>query len=353
MLTLRDVAAKAGVSPSTVSLVLNGLDEGRIRPALSAHVREVADALGYFPDLLARGLRTRKTHTIGLLSDQVASVPFANSMLRGAQRVAQDEGFLLLLIDTDGDPAQEQAAARSLVQRNVDALIYASAWHRAVDLPAVPDRIPLIVLDGLPAAPDTNVDWVVPDERGGAETAVRHLIAAGHSRIGYCGVDEDIPAAHERFQGYLDALSTADLPFDPRLVVNASNSTTAAARPVAAELLSSADRPTAVFCFGDQLAFGFYQAAQRLGLHIPSDLSIVGFDNQHYVADALDPGLTTVQLPHRAMGEWAARRAIDLMDGDTGPRSRHRQECVLVQRDSVGAPSRSRPASEGMRATGR
>ena len=339
MLTLRDVAAKAGVSASTVSLVLNGLDEGRIRPALSAHVRQVADELGYVPDLMARGLRTRRTHTIGLLSDQVASAPFASSMLGGAERVAQSESFLLLLIDTDGDAGQERVAVRSLVQRNVDALVYAAAWHRAVDLPVVPDRIPLIVLDGLPSDPGSRADWVVPDERGGAEGAVRHLIDAGHRRIAYCGVVEDVPAAHQRFQGYLDALHAAGLPFDERLVVAASDSTTAAARPVAAELLGRTDRPTAVFCFGDQLAFGFYQVAQRLGIGIPDALSVVGFDNQHYVADALDPGLTTVQLPHRAMGEWAARRAIERIDGDTADPTHHRQTCELVERGSVGPPA--------------
>ena len=347
MLTLRDVATKAGVSASTVSLVLNGLDEGRIRPALSAHVRQVADELGYVPDLMARGLRTRRTHTIGLLSDQVASAPFASSMLGGAERVAQSEGFLLLLIDTDGDASRERGAVRSLVQRNVDALVYAAAWHRPVDLPVVPDRIPLIVVDGLPADTGSRADWVVPDERGGAEAAVRHLVEAGHVRIAYCGVRDDVAAAHQRFQGYLDALHAAGLPFDERLVVTADGSTTAAARPVAEELLSRSEPPTAVFCFGDQLAFGFYQVAQRLGVTIPDALSVVGFDNQHYVSDALDPGLTTVQLPHRAMGEWAARRAIERIDGDHADPVQHRQACLLVERGSVRPPAIASVRSRG------
>jgi len=341
MLTLKDVAEKAGVSVSTVSLVLNGRDAGRIRPELSERVREIADALGYVPDLMARGLKTRRTHTIGLLSDQVASIPFAGQMLGGAQAVANHEGYLLLMIDTDGDRDLEKDAVTSLVQRNVEALIYASAYHREVDLPAVPDRIPLIVLDGLPVDPASRADWVVPDERGGAYAAVTALIEAGHRRIGFCNYHEDIPASRQRLEGYRDALESAGIAFDSTLVVEIEQSTTEAAREPARRLLFRSDRPSGVFCFGDQVAFGFYQVAEKLGLRVPDDLSVVGFDNQQYVADALHPGLTTVQLPHRAMGEWAVRTALERIRtprSERGAPRTHRMICELVVRDSVAPP---------------
>ncbi|WP_082499067.1 MULTISPECIES: LacI family DNA-binding transcriptional regulator [unclassified Rathayibacter] len=347
MLTLRDVAEQAGVSVSTVSLVLNGRDKGRVRPEVGARVRDLAERLGYLPDLQARGFRTRRTHTIGLLSDQVASVPFSGEMLGGAQHVAGEEGYLLLLIDTDGDRRLERDAVDSLVQRNVDGLIYASAYHRLVDLPVVPPRIPLAVLDGRPSDDAVRADSVVPDERGGARDAVSALVRAGHRRIAFCTVSDDIPATRERRAGYEDALRAGGIDIDDALTGVASDSTTEAARPVAWSLLDAADPPTAVFCFGDQLAFGFYQVAAHLGLSIPEDLSIVGFDNQHYVADALDPGLTTVQLPHRAMGERIAGAVIDRLRtprAEWGPHGTELIPCRLVERQSVAPPRSSRSA---------
>src|ERR1700709_1905861 len=117
MLTMKDVAEKAGVSISTVSLVLSGRDEGRVRPERGAMIRQIAEELGYLPDLMARGLKTRRSHTIGFLSDHVASFPFAGQMLAGAQQVAYEAGYLLLLIDTAGNAEMEPEAVRSFVQR--------------------------------------------------------------------------------------------------------------------------------------------------------------------------------------------------------------------------------------------
>lgn len=340
MVTLRDIATHVGVSISTVSLVLNDRDAGRVNTALAGRIRDAAGLMGYVPNQLARSLKTRQTHTIGLVSDRVATVPFAGHMLAGAQRTAWEHGYLLLLIDTGGNEELQGPAATSLLQRNIEALVFATTYHRLVDLPPVPDSLPVVVLDGRPSDPARTADFVVPDEVGGARAAVDHLIAAGHRRIGFCTVPSYPIAAELRRRGYEDALAAAGIALDPGLVVEASDPSTAAALGPARRLLDREDRPTAVFCFGDQIAMGVYQVAQELGLTIPDDLSVIGFDNQEFVADAIHPGLTTIQLPHDAMGAWAARRALlRITDGHRDdPPEGHLMPCPLVERDSVTRP---------------
>lgn len=341
MLTLKDVARHVGVSISTVSLVLNDRSDGRVKPEVAERIRATAAELGYVPNLLARGLKTRQTHTIGLVSDRVATVPFAGPMLAGAQQAAWEEGYLLLLIDTAGNNDLVSPAVKSLLQRNIEALIFAATFDREVEFPLVPESVPVVVLDGTPADPASTADSVVPDERGGARTAVERLIASGHTRIGFCNVDGEYRVASElRLAGYREALDAAGVEFDESLIVRADGPSTADALGPARELLSRTDRPSGVFCFGDQIAMGFYQAATLLGLSVPVDVSIIGFDNQQFVADSLMPGLTTIQLPHREMGVWAVERALARMNGrlsDPAP-ARHLMPCPLVERSSVAAP---------------
>ncbi|WP_019818780.1 LacI family DNA-binding transcriptional regulator [Saccharomonospora saliphila] len=337
--TLREVAARARVSVSTVSLVLNDRDGGRVKPALSRRVRAAAEELGYAPNLLARGLRTSRTQTIGLISDRVASTPFAGRMLAGAQNAAWETGRLLLLVDSGGDVEMEQEAVGALVQRNVDALIYASMYHREVELPAVPAALPLVVLDARPAEDGPDVSWVVPDEEGGARAAVSALLDAGHTRIGYCTDTADVPAVHARLRSYRETLAERGVRPEPGLVSEVDGSDAEEGRRSAARLLSSPEPPTALFCYNDRMAMGAYRAAREFGLRIPEDLSVVGFDDQEHVADGLAPGLTTVALPHYEMGEWAARRVLEHLSGEAGVVTRHqRMPCPLVPRESVASP---------------
>ncbi|MBP2412001.1 LacI family transcriptional regulator [Arthrobacter stackebrandtii] len=342
LVTLKDIAIEVGVSISAVSLVLNGRGEGRVNAKVAARIQTVADDLGYVPNLLARGLKTKHSLTIGLLADGVASTSFAGSMVTGAQTAAAEFGYLLMLIDTVGMTGLETPAVKALLQRNIEGLIVAPDYHSHVKLPRVPRSMPIVVLDGRPAQGEADADWVVPDEVGGAATATRRLLQAGHRRIAMCNLDDErYIASSLRRQGYEEAIRDAGLVPDPSLHVTCAELSAEAARAMALELLQRADRPTAVFCFSDRLAFGVYQAAAQIGLSIPEDLSIVGFDNHPFVAESLLPGLTTIQLPHYAMGDWAARCLIR--------RSQHSQEsiqpvsylaaCPLVERGSVAPPA--------------
>ncbi|MGN8050360.1 LacI family DNA-binding transcriptional regulator [Curtobacterium sp. 22159] len=347
MLTMKDIAAQAGVSVSSVSLVLNDRDTGRVNPESARRIRELAETFGYVPNHLARSLKSKQTQTIGLVSDRVATVPFSSAMLAGAQEAAWRSGYVLMLVDTGGNEEMQTTAVQSLLQRNVDGLIVAATYHRTVEPPKVPSTTPVVLLDGRPEGadgdPGTTADFVVPDEERGAYDAVRHLIDAGHRRIGFCTVAAYPIADALRTRGYRRALAEAGLAADPALMVTAVDAATACAIDPARALLDrpGTERPTAVFCFGDQIAMGFYQVARSLGLRVPTDLSIVGFDNQEFVAEALDPGLTTVQLPHRAMGEWAVDRVLQRIDGRTAPRAEpigHRMHCPIVVRSSVAPP---------------
>ncbi|GAA1817608.1 LacI family DNA-binding transcriptional regulator [Agromyces neolithicus] len=339
MLTLKDLAAAVGVSPSAVSLVLNDRYAGRVNEKTAQRIKQAATDMGYVPNLLARGLRTRRTQTLGLISHGVASVPFASRMLEGVQVAAWEAGYLAMLIDTTNRAEIAELSSKSLLQRDVEALIVAAWYHRVVETPAVPLSMPLVVLDGI-APEGVQADGVVPDEVGGALAAVRHLIDAGHRRIAFCNVaDQRFIARTLRQRGYEAALNEAGIEIDPSLIVAAPEPSTVAAVPVMRALLDRSDRPTAVFCFSDQSAFAAYQVAASLGLEVPDDLSIVGFDDQQFIADALVPGLTTVRLPHYEMGVWAARRAIDRLQGKVdGPRDLYLTPCPLVIRGSVSPP---------------
>ncbi|WP_137772085.1 MULTISPECIES: LacI family DNA-binding transcriptional regulator [unclassified Microbacterium] len=340
MITLKDLAAAVGVSASAVSLVLNDRHQGRVNSETANRIRTAAAEMGYIPNVLARGLRTKRTHTIGLLSDGVASVPFAGRMLEGVQSRAWDSGYLAMIIETISRPELVTQSSRSLLQRDIDGMILAADYHRVVELPPIPPTLPVVILNGSPAR-GVMADSAVPDEEGGARSAVRRLLAAGHRRIAFCNVGGDrFVASQLRQRGFLEAHAENGIAADPTLIVELPDPSTTHALGHLRELLSTTARPTALFCFSDQIAFAAYQICAELGLHVPEDLSIIGFDDQEFIADALQPGLTTVQLPHRAMGVWAAERVIDRIHGDAdGPPKSVRIACPLIERDSVGPPA--------------
>ncbi|MDP3985093.1 MAG: LacI family DNA-binding transcriptional regulator [Acidimicrobiia bacterium] len=333
---LRDVAAGAGVSTTTASLVLNGKTDGF--PASTVEkVRDSATQLNYRPNAVARSLRRQRTHTVGVISDAIATTPFAGASIRGAQEVAWAAGHVLLLIDTDGDATFERIAVGALLERQVEGLICARMKHEVVDVPAELSEVPTVLLNARGRTQEYSS--VAPDEVGGASTAVSRLIAAGHKRIGFIQSSYSIPAAEERLIGYRRALDQGGVEFDPTLVV--PDPSEGASPDAVIHLLERSAPPTALFCFNDMTAVGAYNAASRLGLSIPEELSIIGFDNQEALARRLDPALTTIQLPHYEMGRWAMEHLERLIQGDHADPIQHRMDCPLVERDSVALRGRS------------
>jgi LacI family transcriptional regulator len=341
---LKDVAAAAGVSITTVSHILNEVEGKRINPETRRRVTETAARLGYAPNDLARGLRLQRSNTIGFVSDHIATTPFAGRIILGAQEAAAKKGLLLLVLNTGGDRDLETSEIDLLLQRQVDGVLYAAMSHRILPVPDNLRGVPTVLLDARPE--DLSVPSVVPDEVRGGYTAVRELIEHGHRRIAFATNTEDIPATHGRLEGYRQALTEAGIPFDPALVT-AEFCDTAGGYAASLGLLGvpAERRPTALFCFNDRMAMGAYRAAAELGLAIPRDLSVIGFDNQELICDGLVPTLTTIELPHYEMGARAVALLLSQTDKAAKPRPRTQQidpellPCPLVRRDSVAPPS--------------
>ena len=332
---MSDVAQAAGVSTTTVSLVLNDKAGSSIPDVTKERVFEASRALGYRANAVARNLRRQSSETIGLISDTIASTPYAGLMVHGADQIAAAAGMTLMIVNTERDPDVEARAIDSLLARRVDGLIYATMWHQVGEPPHELDEIPSVLLDNRSSDPGDS--WVVPDEELGGYTATCHLIEHGHRRIGYIHEENVYPAQPERFGGYRRALEEHGLEYDARLVAVDKNDpfggTAAAAR-----LLELPEPPSAIQCYTDRMAMGAYRAIRHAGLSIPNDISVIGFDNQDQIAPWLDPPLTTMQLPHEAMGRWAVEHLLRVLSGEAeGPRQQ-RLECPLVVRDSVAPP---------------
>ena len=333
--TMHQVAAAAGVSQATVSLVLNKTGGSRVAESTRRRVLQAVEELGYRPNAAAKTLRDGTAGLIGFVGDVVASSPFAGRIVEGAQARAWDDGMLLLTVNTGGDPRIEAAAIESLLSHRVAGIVYASMYHRRLQVPDVLDDVPTVVLNSEDASGRARA--VVPDEHAGGRQATELLLDAGHRRIAMINiatVASGLPAAVERHQGYRDALQDAGFPIDPSLVREGDGNPQAGYDHTIA-LMSLAAPPTAIFCANDRTAWGAYQALESLGLRVPSDVSIVGFDNQETLAPFLRPGLTTLELPFVAMG----RRAVDILLDDAvqadGP---EHIGCPILTRGSVAAP---------------
>ncbi|MFG6198729.1 LacI family DNA-binding transcriptional regulator [Nonomuraea sp. JJY05] len=345
---IKDVAAAAGVSVTTVSHILNQVEGKRINPDTRQRVLQVAEELGYAPNGLARGLRLQRSHTIGFVSDEIATTPHAGRIILGAQEAAAAKGMLLLLVNTGGDADLERRSIEMLLQRQVDGVLYAAMYHRIVRLPESLRSTPSVLLDA--RSDDPTIPFVVPDEVQGGYTAVRELTGHGHRRIGMAVETADIPALHGRLEGYRKALDEVGVPYDPSLVAaepaiphGTVAGDVAAGYRAARRLLTADQRPTALFCFNDRMALGAYHAAADLGLSIPDDLSVIGFDNQDLVCEGMRPALSTVQLPHYEMGARAVTQLLALTatpGSPPGPVIQEMLPCPLVARASVTSPPR-------------
>lgn len=330
--TMWQVAERAGVSQATVSLVLNNVGGSRVNDATRERVMNAVVELGYRTNAFAKSLRSGESGMIGFISDEVASSPFAGRLLKGAQLRAWESGNVILSVDTFNDPNLEAAAIDMMLSYRVKGVVYASMYHRAVDVPAELQAIPTVVVNAQDRA--GGVPSVFPDEEGGGYAATRHLIDAGHTRIAMINIqppESDLPAGIGRLAGYRRALATAGIADDPRLI-RSGTGVVEDGFSFTLDLLAEEDPPTAIFCGNDRTAWGAYRALESRGMRVGEDCSIVGFDNHDMLAPFLDPGLTTVELPYEQM----ARQALDILLSDAPDNPPHTSvECSLILRGSV------------------
>ena len=333
--SMQDVATLAGVSRTTASFVINNVEDAGIPQDTRLRVWDAVKQLGYRPNAIAQGLRSAKTHTIGFISDEVATSPFAGEIIHGAQDRAWEGEKLLLLINTGGNRTMKQLAAETLLQRQVEGVIYATMYHREVHPPESIRQVPTVLLDCFVA--DGTLPSIVPDEVSGGSRATSLLLERGHRRIGFINDSNPVPASVGRLEGYKQALAAHNVPFDESLVF-AGESIARGGYECAMQLMKLPDRPTALFCFNDRMAMGAYDALRNLGLSIPGDVAVVGFDNQEVIAASLYPALTTMELPHYQMGRWAVDELLRLLaqgEPDSETPVRYKIDCPLISRDSV------------------
>ena len=333
MATIKDVAREAGVSFKTVSRVLN--NDTAVRETTRAKVLAAVQALDYRPNIMARSLRSQRTHTIGFITDQIATTPHAGQILQGAQDLAWQHNILLLTVNTNGDQTMKETAVSTLLDRQVEGIIYATMYHREAYPPEIIHQIPSVLLDCFIA--DCSLPSIVPDEVAGGHHATAHLLKKGHKRIGFINNADPIPATFGRLKGYKQALSANNIPVDESLIYVGESGSFGGYDGTMA-LMQLPDPPTALFCFNDQTAMGAYDALQKLNLSIPDNVAIVGFDNHELIARYLYPPLTTMELPHYAMGQWAVNHLLQLIERPaSSPKTpeQHIINCPLIERASA------------------
>ncbi|NYF15507.1 LacI family transcriptional regulator [Microbacterium sp. AK009] len=335
---IRDVAAHAGVSQTTVSHVLNATPHTRVAEDTAARVRAAAEKLGYRPNRFARGLRTHASDMIGLVTEEIATTPHAGRIILGAQEEATRRGLTLAIINSElnPDPEVDSAQVQTFLDRQADGIIYATVYHDEIVAPENLRARPAVLIGARDST--GTIPAVMPDEQAGAVSVVEMLLARGHRRIAFAASEEDVPATRGRLLGYQHAMRAAGLPIDDLVAFG-----TADARGGYAATLQLLDHePTAVFCYNDRMAMGAYRAAGERGLTIPRDLSVVGFDDQAPIPESLFPTLTTVTLPHYEMGAWAVSTLDALLNGkgEDALLAAHPTllACPLLERESVAPP---------------
>ncbi|MEE8757631.1 MAG: LacI family DNA-binding transcriptional regulator [Bifidobacterium sp.] len=306
---MKDIAISAGVSVATVSRVLGGKDQGRIKPEIALRVREQAESMGYQMNPIARSLRTRKTRIIGFISDEIATTPFAGKIILGAQDAAQELGYVLLAANTNNDRDEEKRQIRTIKQYGAAGFIYAAMYHRKVTLPTELDGENVVIVDAEDNDP-THI-YICPDERAIGYDATHYLAESRCSRIVYFGSDQPILAQRERLSGYSEALKHLNYPNSPQLIVNAGESGDA---QDAASYVFSTLHPDGVFCFNDVRAAAIYRQARLHGVAIGRDCSVIGVDNNPFIGSILFPHLTSIELPHYEMGYWGVRRLVSRIE---------------------------------------
>jgi DNA-binding LacI/PurR family transcriptional regulator len=333
--TLKGVAAHAGVSVATAARVLQGDPTLSVRPETRARVTASATVLGYRPNRVASGLRTRRTGAIALVLPDPQNLAWSE-VLRGIEQSAAEREYVVVVADAHGPTLNPQQLSRFVLEGRMDGLLVAFA---TID----DELVTQISGRGLPLVPinsrSENVDGsVTMDDETGCRQAVDHLVGLGHRRIGFLAGRADTDVGRRREAGFRAAMATHDLPVHPTWVV-AGDYTERTARDVGRALLSSptSHRPTAIFAVNLPSALGLRASAAACGLRIPYDLSLVTMDD-HAILEHTDPPLTAIRLPMGEMGVLGARLLLDVVEGAPLRHVVTTTPPVLIPRRSTAAP---------------
>lgn len=330
--SIKDIARALGISHSTVSRALR--DSPLVRAETVSEIKEKAYALGYRPSAVARSLVTRETRTIGIVVTTVAD-PFHGEVVTGIEESAAAAGYSVILASSHREPEREIRAVRALQERRVDGILVASSRVGDLYLSVMTEmRVPIVLINN---QHDGQLVYSVSvDNESASAEAVRHLIELGHRKIAYLGDRFGSHSDAERLAGYRTALESAGIAFDPAMAARGDGSPEGSI-PGVRRLLAGTPRPTAIFCYNDMSSLGALRVARELGLIVPEQLSIVGFDDLFF-AQYLEPPLTTIHQPRREMGREATELLILLLKGEAVSAKRTAFKGTLILRGSTAAP---------------
>ena len=338
--TMTDVAARAGCSQSTVSVVLNDTPGIKISDETRQRVGEAVAALGY----QHQGSQPRRgagVRQIALIFDQLASSAEALAAMDGAREEAWKTGHVVAAYETGSDAGMEPRTIELVLRSRADAIVYATAATRQVTVPEAlcGAGVPVVLLNCFSA--DRRFPAIMPGEVAGGLRATGALVEAGHRRIAHITGEMWMDAARDRLKGYREALAAADLCYDPELV-REGDWLPGAGHEHTLALLALPEPPTAIFCASDRMAVGCCAALRELGLQIPRDVSVIGCGDDA-AARHLSPRLATLLPPHRQMGRWAVHRALSRSGGQREKHHVVKLECLLAARESIAPPRRTAP----------
>jgi LacI family transcriptional regulator len=333
--TIADVARHAGVSIATVSRVVN--ERYGVAAATVERVKVAIDELGYEASLIARSLRSQQTNVIGVLVSDIE--PFSAEVLKGVANALRRTGYELIVYS--GGHGGSQVGWEKRYLSRLSGTLTDGTILVTPTVTDVPSRQPVVAVD--PHTGNTSFTTVASQNYEGAMSATQHLLDLGHTRIGFLGGRADLESARLREAGYRDALATAGIAFDPALVADGGFKRDTALAPARA-LLGRPDRPTAVFAANDLSAIATMEVARELGLRVPYDLSVVGFDNVPESA-LTDPPLTTVDQSIQRLGEVAAEILIDAIvtPRPAEPREVRLPAALVVRRSTAICPTPATP----------
>ncbi len=329
--TLREIAKAAGFSVSTVSRAFAGSDHP-VNVETKERILSIANQLGYRPNVAARGLKTERTFTIGLVVYNIAS-PFTPVLIRGIQEYLRQHDYFSIIISTDWDPDLESEAVHQLISRSIDGIIFVESWRDEANVTLDLANKPYVFVYRLFTGFYANS--VLADDRHGAQLAVEHLVKLGHRRIAFINGPHDWNSSIDRLAGYRDILEKYGIPYDPSLVGEGTWEVQSG-YPITKNYLSMSDRPTAIFAANDLMALGAIYAVQDAGLNVPKDVAIVGYDDRD-IASSSRPTITTVCPPSFEMGKLAARLMVDRLENQIEIKDPIRVQGKLIVRESCGA----------------
>ena len=327
--TSHDVAARAGVSQPTVSLVLSRNPKARVALATRERVLRAAEELGYQPNVVARSLVRRRSYALGVVVPDIGNQFFAD-VVSGAERVATEQGYAVFLCEQRDLPLERHLEA--LRVRQVDGVILDAAGASLVPRTAF-EGLNIVLVD----QPSNGWPGVASDAEGAGRLAAEHLLSLGHRRIAFVGPSADVHGFRMRERGFVRAIREAGIEL-PSELLRRTPATLEGGYAAMRGLLALADRPTAVFCGNDLIALGAHKACTMLGVSIPHAMSLVGCDDIAF-ARLVTPELTTVAVPARELGARAARLLLRELEGDRSPARTSRPLPVkLVVRGTTAPP---------------